>query len=331
MASFEAKKLLILRILEILTEYSDSEHKLRQGDIIRLLQLQYGIECERKAVARNIEFLQDAGYDIVADKSGVYLAERKFETGELRLLIDSVLSNRNVCKAHTKELVAKLAKEGGKYFKNYTKHVINLDDWQKQENKEYFYNIELLCEAIEKKKQVSFYYNSYGLDKKLYRRSNEKRLVNPYQLLLKNGFYYLVCNYDRHDNGVYCRVDRITKIEILETPVKPFTKVKEFENGLNIGRISNRLPYMFDEKAEEIVFESRNSADDMINNVLDWFGNYVKMERASNGNIRFRLYASPRAMRFWILQFGRYVKVLTPQSLCDIIKEDIAEMQKLYE
>ena len=331
MASFEAKKLFILRILEILTEYSDSEHKLRQGDIIRLLQLQYGIECERKAVARNIEFLQDAGYDIVADKSGVYLAERKFETGELRLLIDSVLSNRNVCKAHTKELVAKLAKEGGKYFKNYTKHVINLDDWQKQENKEYFYNIELLCEAIEKKKQVSFYYNSYGLDKKLYRRSNEKRLVNPYQLLLKNGFYYLVCNYDRHDNGVYCRVNRITEIEILETPVKPFTKVKEFENGLNIGRISNRLPYMFDEKAEEIVFESRNSADDMINNVIDWFGNGVKMERTDEGNIRFYVYASPRAMRFWILQFGKYVKVLQPQSLCDIIKADIAAMQKLYE
>ena len=331
MNSSEPKKLLILRILDILTEYSDCEHKLHQGDIMNLLRLNYGIECERKAVARNVEYLQDAGYDIVSDKSGTYLAERKFEVGELRLLIDSVLANRNVCKSHTKELVGKLAKEGGKYFKNYTKHVINLDDWQKQESKEYFYNIELLCEAIEKKRQVLFFYNSYGFDKKLHNRKDEKRLVNPYQLLLKNGFYYLICNYDNHDNGVYCRVDRITGIEILEKPVKPFTKVKEFENGLNIGRISNRLPYMFDDKAEEIVFESRNSADDMINNVLDWFGNDVKMERTSEGNIRFRLYASPRAMRFWVLQFGRYIKVLKPQSLIEIIKADITEMQKIYE
>ena len=98
MESFEPKKLLILRILEILTEYSDSEHKLRQGNIMNLLRLNYGIECERKAVARNVEYLQDAGYDIVSDKSGTYLAERKFEIGELRLLIDSVLANRNVCK-----------------------------------------------------------------------------------------------------------------------------------------------------------------------------------------------------------------------------------------
>ncbi len=58
MESYEPKKLLILRILEILTEYSDCDHKLRQGDIISLLKVLYGIECERKAVARNIEFLQ---------------------------------------------------------------------------------------------------------------------------------------------------------------------------------------------------------------------------------------------------------------------------------
>ena len=36
----------------------------------------------------------------------------------MRLLIDGVLSNRAICKAHTLELIAKLASEGGKYFKN---------------------------------------------------------------------------------------------------------------------------------------------------------------------------------------------------------------------
>lgn len=153
MDNYEPKKLLLIRILEILTEYSDCEHKLKQGDIMRLLKIVYGIECERKAVARNIEFLQQAGYDIENDRTGTYLATRKFEVGELRLLIDSVLSNRNVCKIHSKDLIAKLTAEGGKFFKNYAKHVVNLDDWQKANNAEYFYNIELLAEAIENKKE----------------------------------------------------------------------------------------------------------------------------------------------------------------------------------
>lgn len=180
MENYEPKKLLILRILDILTEYSDCEHKLRQNDIISLLRRQYGIECERKAVARNIEFLEQAGYDIVSDGAGVYLAGRKFEAGELRFLIDAVLANRNICKLHTKELIKKLTEEGGKYFKNYARHVVNLDDWQKDENRDFFYNVELLCEAIDKGVKVRFFYNGYGEDKKLHRRRDKAALVNAY-------------------------------------------------------------------------------------------------------------------------------------------------------
>ena len=36
-----------------------------QADIIAYLARDYGIECERKAIARNIEYLKQAGIDIV--------------------------------------------------------------------------------------------------------------------------------------------------------------------------------------------------------------------------------------------------------------------------
>lgn len=330
MESYEPKKLLILRILEILTEYSDCDHKLRQGDIISLLRVQYGIECERKAVARNIEFLQQAGYDIVSDNSGSYLAEKKFEAGELRLLIDSVLSNRNVCKAHTKGLIEKLTREGGKYFKTYTKHVVNLDDWQKDESHDYFYNIELLCEAIESKVKIEFLTNSYGADKKLHCRRESKLLVNPYQLFLKNGHYYLACNYDKYDNLIYCRIDRISGISLTQLPVKPLSDIRGYENGINLGRLNNTLPYLFEDEPTRIEFVTANYAGNMIDNVIDWFGRDVQITELDDGNYKFVLTASPRAMRFWILQFGKYVKVLSPQLLVDQIKDDINEMGKLY-
>ncbi|MDE6557634.1 MAG: WYL domain-containing protein, partial [Clostridia bacterium] len=330
MESYEPKKLLILRILEILTEYSDCDHKLRQGEIISLLKVLYGIECERKAVARNIEFLQQAGYDIVSDNSGSYLAEKKFEIGELRLLIDSVLSDRNVCKAHTKELIDKLTREGGKYFKSYAKHVVNLDDWQKNENRDYFYNIELLCEAIEKKVKVEFLTNSYGADKQLHSRREDKSVVNPYQLFLKNGHYYLACNYDKYDNLIYCRIDRISGISLTQLPAKPLSDIKGYENGINLGRLNNTLPYLFEDEPTRIEFTSANYVGNMIDNVIDWFGKDIQITELADGNIKFSLTASPRAMRFWLLQFGKYVKVLSPLSLVDQIKDDINEMQKLY-
>ena len=214
MDTFEPKKLLILRIYQILNEYSDADHKLKQADIIAYLARDYGIECERKAIARNIEYLKQAGIDIVQDRGdGYYLAERRFEHGELRFLTDSVIANRNVCEAYTKEIIRKLVKEGGVYYKNYAR-CVDLGDWRKSENKEYFLNIELLSEAIEKKVKVTLRFMHYGVDKQLHARKPDKETVNPYKLFFKNGHYYLACNVDKYDQLIFCRIDKIAEIEL---------------------------------------------------------------------------------------------------------------------
>ena len=55
------KKMLNMLILDILKEYSDSEHRLLQQDIIDLLESNYGMNCERRAVKNNIVKLQEMG------------------------------------------------------------------------------------------------------------------------------------------------------------------------------------------------------------------------------------------------------------------------------
>ena len=301
MEAFEPKKLSILRILQVLQEFSDCDHKLRQGEIISLLKIQYDIECERKAVARNIDFLQQAGYDIVKESDGIYLASRKFEPGELRLLIDSVLSNRNVCKAHTKEIIKKLTAEGGKYFKSYAKHVTNLDDWQKDENCDYFYNIELCCEAIEQQKKLSFFYNYFDIDKRKQKNNPEKSKISPYRLFLKNRHYYLACNYDRYDNLAFIRLDRMSDIEILQEDSRPLNTVRNCEQGINLGKLDSYFPFMYSDKPERIEFVTANNAMHMIDNVIDMFGQNVNIKDMGYGNYKFSLTASPSAMRFWLL------------------------------
>lgn len=52
--NFETKKLLIIRIMQILEYYSDVNHPLTQEDIINKLYENYGIEAERKAKNRTI-------------------------------------------------------------------------------------------------------------------------------------------------------------------------------------------------------------------------------------------------------------------------------------
>ena len=71
--SFEPKKLALLRILQILEQYSDYDNPLKQEDIARCLDRDYGIVIERKAIGRNISLLREAGYEILTGRpeSGV--------------------------------------------------------------------------------------------------------------------------------------------------------------------------------------------------------------------------------------------------------------------
>ena len=63
------KKMLIMNILEILRRYTDSEHTLSQKDILEILEKEYEMKAERKAVRRNIQNLIDMGYEIEYSES----------------------------------------------------------------------------------------------------------------------------------------------------------------------------------------------------------------------------------------------------------------------
>ena len=169
MESFEPKKLALIRVLQILEKHSDCEHPIKHDKIVDLLESEYGLTIERKAIGRNISLLNEAGYDIETTKKGSYLATRTFEDSELKLLIDGVLSSKHITPKQSKELIEKLCGLANKYFKKHVKNIYSVQDWNKTENVAVFYNIEIIDEAIELERQIKFNYNKYGADKKMHR------------------------------------------------------------------------------------------------------------------------------------------------------------------
>ena len=129
------KKMLNMLILDILREYSDEDHRLTQQDVINFLKINYGMECERRAVKSNIDSLIELGYDIASDK-GYYLRTREFSESELRLLIDSVFSSKSVSDREAHDITKKLEKFGSKYFKSHVSHVHSISSMNHTDNKE---------------------------------------------------------------------------------------------------------------------------------------------------------------------------------------------------
>jgi len=324
MNSPEPKKLALLRILQILEKHSDVDHPLGQMAIADILVDEYNIELERKAISRNLSLLKEAGFEIVQLPEGSYLGERQFEDSELRLLIDGVLAGRFISTKHSADLIDKLCALGNKYFRNHVKNIYSVREWNKTDNRSVFYTIDIIDEAIESGKQMTFDFNRYGADKKLH--LNAHHVVTPYQMVLKNQNYYLMAHDEKWKNVSFYRMDRITDAQIIDTPATPLKSVDGYQNGIDYKRFSTALPYMYSDTPELVEF----LCDEwVIDHAIDWFGKSISISPCE-GKYKIKLSVSLLAMEFWALQFVHGVEVLTPTSLRDKIKEDLKNAMEKY-
>ena len=164
----EPKKLGLLRVLEILQKYSDPDHHLKQEDIIDYLEQDYALSLERKAVSRNLSLLKEAGYPIESNKTGSWLTERTYSASELRILIDSVLSSRFLSADQKKELINKLCREASVFFRSNVRHIHSAGTWNTRENPQILQNIDLICDAIDRKRKIRYTLLRIEKDKKLH-------------------------------------------------------------------------------------------------------------------------------------------------------------------
>ena len=326
MTSIEPKKLALLRIAQIFHKYSNPEHLLTYEDIANHLKSEYGIEIERKAVKRNISLLKEAGLEICSTRVGSYLEEREFTDAELRILIDGVLSSKHISARYSKDLIEKLVRLSDKYFRARVQYVHSVGEWNKTDNKELFFNIEMIDEAISRKKQITFDYNKYGADKKLHK--TKTHTVSPYQLVLHNQRYYLMGRSEKWQNMGYYRLDRITGIAITDEKLAPITTIKGFEHGINYKEISTALPYMYTDEPQFVEFIADEA---VIDQVIDWFGKDIRITRQSEDTLCVTVKVSPMAMHLWAMQYAEHVTVTKPQTLVEKIKATLKSATEKYE
>ena len=345
----QPKKMLIINILDILKKHTDENHRLSQKDIISILKNEYNMTANRKAVRRNILDLIDFGYEIEYSEavrmvpnaatgeleesyimSDFYLV-RDFTDSELRLLIDSLLFSKHIPYSQCKELVDKLAGLSNKFFESHIKHIRTMPDTSPV-NRQLFYTIEILDEAISLGRKVSFTYNSYETDKKLHPRRREdgtirNYTVTPYQIAAANGRYYLICNHDKFDNVSNYRIDRITDIKLLDSPARAARDVRGLEGGIDLPRHMAEHIYMFAGESEAVTFRVKKY---MLNDIIDWFGKDIFFFDEDDEEVTATVTVNVAAMRRWALQYALHTKILSPEHLCRQIKEDLAAAARNY-
>ena len=284
---------------------------------------------DRKTISRSIDSLIDIGIDIVKlDGGGCYLAERELEPSEVTFLIDAIFSSRALNQKQAKDLSKKLSQMLSIYQRDRFKYVHKSDEIVRTDNKQLFLNIDLISEAIEKGKQISFNYDRhYFADKKIAEQKEKEYIINPYFMVNNQGKYYLVCNYDYFDSIANYKVEQIKNVKILDTDIKSITKLKGCENGLDKAKYINENIYMF--STNTITATIKIEDEYAVNYVYDWFGKDARVY-SQDGVIMASVRVNELAIIYWCLQYGESVELVSPVETRNKIKEIVSQMNKKY-
>ena len=334
----QSKNLMVLYILKILKEYTDEEHRLSQEQIREILERDYEMSVDRKSIKRNLENLKAEGYEINSSTSKRgsgkkqnmtntdYYIESEFDDSELRFLIDGLIFSKYVPSNQCVDLVKKLKGLTSKYFNPRIEFIQSLKD-DKKMNKEIFYTIGVLDDAIREKKKVMFNYCAYDIDKKLKPKKDKKtgkdkeHIVNPYYIIATQGRYYLLCKYDKYDDPANLRIDRIQNIKILDESIDQ----KAVKPDLPKHMLEHL--YMMSGESGLVSFDFKK---EILNDVIDWFGTDIILQEKKDGIVNAHVTVNYESMKFWAMQYGENVTVLSPKSLVEKIKNSIKAISKNY-
>lgn len=291
MDNLEPKKLALLRILQIFQQYSDYKHPLTQEKITEYLEKDYGMKLERKAVSRNISFLKEAGYEIESVKDGSYLKENLFTETEIRFLADGILASNFIPKKYAKDLINKLKKLSNVYFKSWDKYIYNITQRHRHDNKSLFLNIELIIDAIERKRTINVDINKYGIDKKLHKSYSLD--VTPCAIFINEQEYFLlfIWNLENDESKepypIIWTMPLWSMSNIIineDEKAYDFRKLETFKNGTNVSEfLKNHNPGnnggLFVEDNSKIIKVTFACPDQYIGKALKHFGEDISIQK----------------------------------------------------
>ncbi len=320
MSARQGQKIKIVAILDVLKNESDEEHPISAEYICSRLS-SMGISAERKSVYGDIAALVDYGYDIIHTRTpsaGYYLASREFELPEIYLLTDAAQAASFITVKKTRELVKKLGSLLSSYQVKKREKGMYIDNGHKCENEEIYYNIDTLSRAIDGRKKVELDYRVRVIlpDRKIgYEVKHYK--VSPYALVWQNDHYYLVANYEKYNNLMHIRVDRMKKVTVTNEDFRHFSEVSSYIDTFDIADYTKKSFQMYSGEECEVKF---TCSEKILEQVIDRFSDKIFISNVENGKFSFttKVILSDGLVNF-IMQFGKDIKVESPESLKEML------------
>ena len=321
------QKLKLLYLLEILRDYSDENTYLSVRELTDLL-LKNEIVIERKTLYKDLELLQDYGFNIVVEKNGrenIYaLVEREFELAEVKMLIDVIQASKFLTAKKSRDLIIKLKKLASKKQAQKIQRQVYSFEENKYINENIYYNVDAIHNAIAENKQINFNYWQWNYKKEMIDRKNgEVYNVSPFALVWNDENYYMVAYDNKKDLIKHYRVDKMRHVVIDENDrVGHENFLKE-----DISSYSKKIFGMYGGILEKVTLEFKES---LIGVVVDRFGKDIIIHRKNDVYQTSVEVMCSRHFLGWIFSLGSDIEIIDPQNVRNLYVKEIEGLLKNY-
>lgn len=173
-----------------------------------------------------------------------------------------------------------------------------------------------LHEVIHHKKHIKFnYYNAMNQER--------THTIQPYFITFSELYFYIIGINEKGHTLIF-RIDRIETFEIINE-----TFHHTPPHYLSPMKIKDRIYFMYGGNLQRVRFEFNGG---IIESVLDRFptAKTIKNDHKNNKYV-VEVEVIGDGILMWLLSQGRRVKVLSPQSMVDKMKEEVEAIQRNYE
>lgn len=322
------QKLKIMYLLKILMENTDDEHSLTLKEIQEYLE-NYNVTCERKSLYSDIEQLRSFGVDVISIQKNrnyyYHIGNRRFELPELKLLVDAVQSSKFITEKKSRDLIKKLEQYASKYEASLLHRQVYVSGRIKTMNDSIYLNVDEIHQAIATKRKITFQYFNWNTEKKTELRHNgEYYKVSPWVLTWEDENYYLVAFDDKEQKIKHYRVDKMLHISVVDEKREG---KKHFDN-FDLGEYSKEIFGMFDGEKVSVSLLCENWAAGIM---IDRFGKDVRMRKADDEHFTCSVKVKVnRHFISWVMALGNGVKIIGPDSVVDMVREEIKRMIEQY-
>ena len=305
-----------------------------RGEKISLKKLAEEYNVSTKSISRDInsiqnflaehrELMQNAELTY-SHKERTYIlnSDEFLKNKELFALVKIILGSRALNKEEILTLITKLKKfttiQDRKTLENLIRKEIYHYHEVKSDCKSVIDNVWKIVQAIEEKRTISITY--YKMN-----RDEVKHQIKPVSVLFSEYYFYLIA-YKADDMSykpIYFRIDRISSITEHR---EKFELEKKYD--FDEGNLREKNQFMFPGDTVKIRFEFSGLS---LQAILDRLPTAKVVEKNGNTSIIEAEVNHGRGIIMYLLSQGSWVKVLSPQSLADEIKEELNKMISYYE